>query len=380
MISKKARRTIRRKAGYFRHEQRLHFISILFKLRNPRRFFGKNRKFLIGPTNSANQASAWSKALSLTGRSAKSLRISTDPVAEWFSTDFSFGSDEWRKSQIRRKFEEFVAKEVDIILFESCRPIFRPRDTKDENNLTLQDFDFSKRIGKKCGIIFHGSDIRDVDAHSARIEFSPFLTERPELEAVRSRSAENRALLPEIRSRKIPIFVSTKDLLLEVPDAKWLPIAIDFPRFASVSKSAPLYTSSKLRVLYLPSRSWLKSAEIIEPILQKLATEGVIEYINPGTVKHNEVPDLLAKADLVIDQFLGVVGVFPIEALASGRLVMSHIPNNSSDAPIINITPSTLESEIRKVVEHRPNPTDGVEYAETWHDGRASVKVITEAF
>ncbi len=375
------RRKLRRRAKYFRHEQHLHLYSLQRRVRRPLSLLGISKKsFLVGPTNSANQGSEWSKALSRSGFTSRSLRISTDPDAEWFATDIAFARHEWLIPSFRKKFEVDVARNVDVFLFESLRPIFRPRDTKDSRNLTLQDFDFMKRIGKKSGVIFHGSDIRDVDSHTLRSEFSPFHTNRPELEQVRIRSNENRALLPEIRARKIPIFVSTKDLLTDVPDARWLPVAIDFPKFAEVATNSPLFASSKLRVLFLPSRSWVKSAELIEPILRKLSKEEVIDYVNPGPIKHGEVPELLSRVDLVIDQFLGVVGVFPIEALAAGRLVMSYVPSGSSDAPIINITPETLEAELRRVASERPMPVQGVDYAKKWHDGRASVEVITKSF
>ena len=42
---------------------------------------------LIGPTNSAGQATLWARALSKRGYLAQSLRISNDPNAEWFSAD-----------------------------------------------------------------------------------------------------------------------------------------------------------------------------------------------------------------------------------------------------------------------------------------------------
>ena len=112
----------------------------------------------------------------------------------------------------------------------------------------------------------------------------------------------------------------------------------------------------------------------------KLAGEGLIDYINPGPVPHEQVPQLLSQCDLVIDQFLGVVGVFPIEALTAGRLVMSYVPENSSTAPIINITPSTIEIELRRVAKERPMPNGGIEYAQRWHDGRASADVIIRSF
>ena len=185
---------------------------------------------------------------------------------------------------------------------------------------------------------------------------------------------------------KDPNLCNYKDLLVDVPDAHWLPITIDFERFQHVAITAPIFpdAAEKLRVLFLPSRSWLKSADLIEPVLIKLREEGVISYhsyIASGeTLKHSQIPSVMATADLVIDQYLGVIGVFPLEALAAGRLVMSYLPAEAGEIPIINITPETLESEIRRVAQDRPRQVAGVEYAMQWHDGRESLLALAEVF
>lgn len=342
-------------------------------------------RFLIGPTNSANQGTEWSQSLTRSGAASQSLRISSDPSSEWFSTDLAISREEWLKFPTRQKLAEMVARTKDIVLFESLRPMFRLENIRNGDHQVLEDLDLIKHIGKCVGVIFHGSDIRDVDAHAARSTFSPFKSSAPEIDDLRKRSNENRALLPIIRKKKIPIFVSTQDLLIEIPDAIWLPVVIDFAKFNKVAQSSPMYSQEKLRVLYLPSRSWLKSADLIIPVLEKLHIEGVIEFIKPAPVPHDEVPSMLAQADVVIDQFLGVVGVFPIEALAAGRLVMTHVdrgmhPLSPLPASIINITPQSLEAEIRNVASNRPLPVGGVEFAKQWHDGRASARIIGEAF
>ena len=185
---------------------------------------------------------------------------------------------------------------------------------------------------------------------------------------------------------KIPIFVTTPDLLVDVPDAHWLPVTIDFDRFLHIAITAPIFPDpkAKLRVLFLPSRPWLKSAALIEPVLIKLREEGVISYHSyisgAESLRHSEIPTAMAAVDLVIDQYLGVVGVLPLEALAAGRLVMSFIPPEAGDIPIINITPNTLESEIRRVAATRPRAEVGVEYVKKWHDGRESLSVLAKVF
>ena len=371
----------------FRRESRLRLISLRYRtskfLKSPLR---ARPTFFIGPTNSANQGTLWARALSRSGLPSQSLRISSEFANEWFTTDFALTLTEWREYSQRQKLADLVASSKEIVLFESLRPIFRLLNAKDGRNLILEDFELMKLMGKRVGVIFHGSDIRNSQAHAARNPFSPFHKESPELEKMRARTAENAALLPILRAQKIPIFVTTQDLLVDVPDAHWLPVTIDFERFHRVALESPIFPdpAGKLRVLFLPSRSWLKSADLIEPVLDKLREEGLISYhsyVAAGeTLSHSEIPGVMTGVDLVIDQYLGVVGVFPLEALAAGRLVMSYLPPEATEIPIISITPETLESEIRRVAQSRPKPIAGIAYAKQWHDGRESLATLAKVF
>ena len=371
----------------YKRESRLRLLS---RRRSVSKFltspFRSRPAFFIGPTNSANQATLWSSALKHLGFEGQSLRISGDDAKEWFTSDFALTRSEWNVFDNRQKLVDVVATSKEIVLFESLRPIFRLLNAKDGRNPILEDFELMKLMGKRVGVVFHGSDIRNTVEHAARNFFSPFHHESMELERMRARTEDNIALLPELRKLKIPIFVTTKDLLVDLPDAHWLPVTIDFDRFHQVAKESPIFPDphKQLRVLFLPSRSWLKSADVIEPVLIKLRDEGIISYhsyiSSRETMKHSQIPDAIAASDLVIDQFLGVIGVFPIEALAAGRLVMSYLPPEVGEIPIINITPNTLEAEIRRVALDRPLPIGGIEYAQRWHNGNESVRVLAKVF
>ena len=371
----------------FKRESWLRLISrkraVSLFLRRP---FRRRPSFLIGPVNSANQGTLWTRVLTASKFPSQSLRISNKPAEEWFTSDFSLTRAEWLDFDRRQELADLVASTKDIVLIESLRPIFRLLNAKDGRNQVIEDLELLKLMGKRVGVIFHGSDIRDTVKHAARNPFSPFHNESEELQKMRIRTAENAALLPLLREMKIPIFVTTPDLLVDVPDAHWLPVTIDFDRFLHIAITAPIFPDpkAKLRVLFLPSRPWLKSAALIEPVLIKLREEGVISYHSyisgAESLRHSEIPTAMAAVDLVIDQYLGVVGVLPLEALAAGRLVMSFIPPEAGDIPIINITPNTLESEIRRVAATRPRAEVGVEYVKKWHDGRESLSVLAKVF
>lgn len=370
----------KREARLLRLSQRRKIIRFL---RSPLR---ARPAILIGPTNSANQATLWSRAFLKFGIEANSLRISGDLANEWFTSDFALNRTQWLDFAQRQRLADEVAATKDIVLFESLRPIFRLLNAKDGRNQILEDFELMAKMGKKYGVVFHGSDIRDTKAHAERNAFSPFHNESSELEKLRTRRAENAEILPVLRERGIPLFVTTKDLLIDLPDAHWLPVTIDFDKFYEVALNSPIFPDprQKIRVLFLPSRSWLKSAELIEPVLIKLRDEGVISYhsyfADEQTLKHAEIPAAMAEVDLVIDQYLGVIGVFPIEALAAGRLVMSYLPSDAGEVPIINITPDTFESELRRIALERSMPIGGIEYAKRWHDGTESVLAVADVF
>ena len=373
---------------YFKRETRLRFLSYA---RKTRRLFSKSQQpaILIGPNNSANQGTEWSTVLNSHGAKSDSLKISADSAAQKFPTDIALSRTEWLPIERRQKLAEFVATEKDIVLIESLSTLFSLHTKRVEKRPILEDLTLLRRMGKRIGIVFHGSDIRDTDAHAARISFSTFGKKADEIRALSERSAENRELLPDLRRRKIPIFVTTLDLFYEVPDAIWLPVAIDFPKFEAVALSSPVYKDphQKLRVLFLPSRGWIKSADLIEPVLRKLDAEGIITYVGKKEetefFPHDQIPDLLGSVDVVIDQFLGVIGVFAIEALAAERIVLSYLPeelHKYGEVPIVNITPDSLEGELRRVAAERPLPHGGVEFARKWHDGRESARVIADTF
>lgn len=352
-------------------ELRVIFISRMRSLLPGRRPSG----LIIGSSNSANQASAWTHALnsqpsegatsSDIWHGSISVRIADEKTPGWFASDIEISTAERAGLEFRRQLlrREFIPRGA--VLIESLRPFFafRKRKLGFASHFTLDDLILLRRMGKKIGVIFHGSDIRDPLAHAARNPYSPFRSEDPVIQTAVSelfkRSQINRELLPMLRRSQIPVFISTPDLFLEVPEATWLPAVVDCNIFREIARSSPLFTHEKLRVLYIPSRSWIKSAHLITPILEKLKAEGVIEWVNHvenGSVNHEEILGLIANADVVIDQFIGLFGVFALEAVASGRIVLTYVDPEYAAHPTpphINVTPLTLEDEIRRVARDR---------------------------
>ena len=120
--------------------------------------------------------------------------------------------------------------------------------------------------GVNVGLLFHGSDIRLPSRHAKRERWSPFtpgddLTER--LESQARRHAEL------VASLGLPVFVSTVDLLDDVPDAQWLPVAIDPTPWQQAAR--PLFAGERPVVVHVPSNAQLKGTDRIDEVLTEPA-------------------------------------------------------------------------------------------------------------
>jgi len=337
---------------------------------------------LIGATNSAGQANSWAHALRNTGRGAQSLQIVKDQTNTWFHADRTIQRDQWKKLEFRKQLFKEITSSNTSVLLESLRPLFALNQpslfTAQEG---LNDLIDLWRAGLKVAVVFHGSDIRDQLHHAKMDEFSPYRNpvDPVKFEAVRVRADQTRLIARKLNRHRIKQFITTPDLLHELPDATWLPAVIDIAKFETTT--AIKSSSGPLKVLFLPSNGWLKSEHLVTPILEKLAKEGVIELVAKGPVSNAQMPTLIESADLVIDRFDGVVGVASIEAMAAKRLVIANVAPwiyNRAEVtpPVIHATPATLEEKLREIAENNFNHQElteaGFQYVGKWHDGRES--------
>jgi hypothetical protein len=340
---------------------------------------------LIGPANSAGQASAWITAIKkYSGIPGKSMRILSGGT-ELFEADYKLDRKAWITWNIRVERGLDAIKNFSHIYLESLNPIF---GLKSHNGFTaidgVNDLILFKRAGKKVGAIFHGSDIRDVDRQIATNPYSPFKNGGDDLVKLRKRSSENRSAIPLLIKKNIPVFVTTPDLLADAPGSIWLPVVIDLDKYLNIAKQKPAFDSGgPVKVLYLPSNSWIKSASIIEPVLDKLHNEGVIERIYSDFVSNEQVAALIGRADVVIDQFLGIIGVFALEAMAAGRMVLTYLHESfyqSAPKPqITQITPESLEMVLRNLKPNEDQINSGIDFVKTWHSGKTSSEILLNA-
>ncbi len=340
------------------------------------------KPILLGATNSAGQANSWAMALRKSGRAAQSLQIVSDQNNSWFNADRTINRTQWKPLEFRKQLFKEITSQNSGLLLESLRPIFALNQpslfTAEEG---LNDLIDLWRSGLKVAAVFHGSDIRDQLHHAKMDEFSPYRNpvDPANFEAVRLRADHTRLVARRLNRHRIKQFVTTPDLIHELPDATWLPAVIDIEKFRTTTEIKN--STGPLKVLFLPSNGWLKSENLVVPVLNQLEKEGVIKLVAKGSVSNDQMPALIESADVVIDRFDGIVGVASIEAMAARRLVIANVSQwiyskAEVTPPAIHATPKTLADKLREIAkdnfEHKLITDAGFEYVSKWHDGKES--------
>lgn len=339
----------------------------------------------IGASNSAGQGWAWARSL----ESARPLvkAVSARFGGEQSESGFSFPVDQPIYSHYAAHSASWQRRQFDVL--RGYRAILI--ESGDAILARLFDGDPAAQAraleasGVRVALLFHGSDIRDPDTHSAAEPHSHFTADPDFARVFRELTARNRRLIAELGC---PVLVSTPDLLDEVPGATWLPVVVDPRRWERAE--APRGEGERLRVVHIPSNSLVKGTELIDPLLRGLDREGAITYRSVSGVPHAEMPDAYGGADVVIDQFrVGNYGVAACEAMAAGRIVVSHVSDRvrslteelvGERLPIVEATPETLAAVLSDI---RTNPTAYLELAAAGpgfvrrhHDGRRSGEVL----
>ncbi|MGN6250582.1 MAG: hypothetical protein ACTHNS_02075 [Marmoricola sp.] len=237
-----------------------------------------------------------------------------------------------------------------------------------------------KEMGVSLSLIAHGSDVRDPERHADHVDDSYFAHIDPTFARwLIRRSASNRKLA---LSCGRPVFVSTPDLLLDIPGAQWLPLSVDVGQWAAPERRG----RGKPRVLHAPS-SALKGSDVIDPVLEDLAAAQVIEYVRLDRVAHEEMPALVATADIVVDQIrTGSYGVAAVEAMVSGAVVVGFLSPTvrallPADPGIVDAPPRHFEGALRGLLASRGEwpsiVASSQAYARTWHNGVRSAEVLS---
>ena len=342
-------------------------------------------RLLVAPVNWAGQADRWASAarehLPDVAAVSMAYRVGREfghPVDQTVPIGAYVVSRAWQRAQ-----REVVLTNYTHVLIEALRP---PFGAVFSENVADQVRDL-QAAGVRVALVCHGSDIRLPSRHASRNPDSPFQGSLlPNTASLEREAAANRRILDKLG---LPVFVSTPDLLIDVPSALWIPVVIDTQAWgaggAVLERHVPV-------VLHAPSGAVMKGSDLIDAGMRRLHDEGVIEYRRLERVPAHEMIDAVRSADIVLEQFrLGSFGVAAVEALATGRLVVGAVTDQvrdhvraetGLDLPIVHSTAADVPAVVRDLVARRAasqrHAALGRDYAVSVHDGRRSAAVLAQ--
>lgn len=338
-------------------------------------------RLLIAPANYAAQGYAWARAVEkLSGVGAVNMQVGVNDFG--FPSDYTIGLPPFRFAyHWSLQHYEAVVAQFSHVLFEAERPIFGRVTGLD----VRREVALLREAGIAVAFVSHGSDLRLPSRHAAIDQWSPFQDPTdPLTRGLEARASFSSAMLDHIDA---PVFVVTPELLIDRPDATWLPNVVNPEQWKS---STPPLLGPVPRVLHAPTRGELKGTPLIEPTTRALHDEGLIEYLPRSGVPSDQMPDLYRSIDIVLEQFrLGIYSTTAIEAMAAGRVVVGYLRDQVRDhvrsvsgleVPVVQATPDTLEAVLRDIVarpdHYRELAARGPEFVRALHDGTYSAQVL----
>ena len=338
----------------------------------------------IGPVNYSNQSTLWASALRKNFSDVSTATFAVDvPGGFDFPSDLIIPIDFYQRSREWQSSQAQALTKFTHLLVEAEEPLlgrFLGRSLTNEKK-------FFEAHQVSLAYIAHGTDVRDPEKHIQRTKWSPFRDSSYYLPRMSKIAQQNVKFLTSISN---PVFVSTPDLLLDIPSAQWCPVVVDQDIWRPASaKTSP---SEPLRVAHVPSVKSMKGTDLIEPILHNLHDQKVITYTPITNVPSEKMPEVISHADVVLDQFrLGSYGVAACEAMSSGKTVVGHVlpevrevvfQQTKLELPIVEATPDTLMDVILSLSENRQllkqKSHEGVSFISKVHNGTLSSKTLMD--
>ncbi|MFB9732781.1 glycosyltransferase [Ornithinimicrobium kibberense] len=348
-------------------------------------------RWLLGPLNTAGQAAAWARS-ARRHAGAQALSLSVERIAAGAGT-LGYATEVHldRGMQLRgtpAHRDRVLGRGVPGatgVLAESGRPVLG----NFFGGTILDDLPALADAGVRTVLLVHGSEMRDLRQHAERDPHSPFRERWDErFEALQALVDRTRTVVEAFPG---PVLVPTLDMLEAVPGAGLLPITTDVDLFTT---DTPALRRPVPVVLHAPTNPRLKGTAVVEPVLTRLHDEGRIVYRRLTGVPHARMPQVVAEADVVVDQVaLGNVATLAAESMAAGRLVVGHVTDavrtrarelsvRGLDLPVVEADPTTFEDVVREIVSrpeaYRDVAAAGPAWAREHHDGRRAAQVLSE--
>jgi len=336
---------------------------------------------LIGSNNNAGMGHAWAVAVrEHAGIPARNIQKKSYAFA--YGSDIKAEDKDWVDPLWGLGRVADTLDTVTHVLSESGLAVFGRLN----GGLLADDLPELRRAGIRTALLFHGSDIRSPDRHIELYKFSPFrapVTEEDQklTEVLRGKTAEMAEWVEQFDG---PVFVSTPDLIDDVPRATWLPVVVDLAQWTEGTR-VPLEREVPV-VVHAPSRPFMKGSDLIEPTLRELESRGLIEYRRLEHIPQAELVGVVQDADIVLDHFvIGNYGVMTCQAMAAGRVGIANIDQRVRDRvpaeiPTIQADPDSLAEVIEGVLADRDKAraiaAAGRAFVSEYHDGRKSAEAL----
>jgi hypothetical protein len=338
---------------------------------------GARTRLVVGPANFAGQGYLWGQAAQRHLDSVSALAFTYDKGSFAFPVDLTMPTEVYRSAAWGHALAARMRLDVTHALVEGMRPMLGVVHGND----CWGDLPVLAQAGVRVALVCHGSEVRDPSRHARDYPSSPFPDADPVWVAnLQRQSDRNRAIAQSFSG---PVFVSTPDLLDDVPGAQWLPVVVDPDRWAA---GQPALARPRPVLLVAPTSARIKGIDAIEDALAQLEAAGDVEVVRIADVPADRMPALVAGADIVVDQFrLGAYGVAAVEAMAAGRVVLGHVHPRVRDripvpVPIVETTAQTFGQSVRAVLADRPEyaavAARGPGFVRELHDGRRSAGVL----
>ncbi|MGR6318385.1 glycosyltransferase [Micromonospora soli] len=325
----------------------------------------------LGPANYAGQAAAFAKAIS-----RDNPDVSIEVVMNKLPTSFDYPADVYLES-LRQPELDFQLEQVNRVLSQYTHVLvdaFMPLLGHLNGDNIEGDLPALHKAGIKVALLAHGSEVRHPGRHQERHQFSLFADAPKGVAAKLQKKAERNRRVAE--ESGLPAFVTTPDLLEDLPWATWTPLVVDVESWAC---DRPVMERARPLVLHAPSKRWTKGTDRILPAMQALHDKGVIELRLAEGVAWAEMRELVRECDLVLDQFTtGSFGTFAVEAMAAGKPVVAYLSEQvtktvGGDLPIVNASPANLTEVVESLLDDRDATAKiglaSAEYARAYHDG-----------
>lgn len=333
-------------------------------------------KLIIGPANFAGQGFGWARAAERAVPNLYAESLTRTIGVFGFPTDDEVSAFRYQFPKWQRRESDRITSNFTHVLIEAGRPI-----TGSYYGRTVdKEISIFTKAGLSCAVVSHGSDTRIPSHHVAKYPYSPF-AEAPK-DVVETLENRAQTLVTLYAKLDVPIFVSTPDLVDDLPNGIWLPVVVDKQKWVTPF----IVSGQKLRVLYAPSKSWIKGGPKVDQVLQGMSDRGQIEYQRITGMPANDMPLYVKSADIVIDQFaLGAYGTMAVQAMAASKVVVGHVApwvrdRIPGDVPIVESSVDQLEEVILNLVSNeelrRELGANGERFVTEFHDGSYSGAVL----